>query len=100
LDLDEDPAPDLVVEIDVTSSSENRLQVYADLGVTEVWIYNGESLVIKQLQDGVYITSQTSQFFSRIPVPESVRFLQQAETIDYLELVKAFRKWVRSQVEK
>ncbi|MCE2661845.1 MAG: Uma2 family endonuclease [Microcystis sp. 53602_E8] len=55
LDFNEDPAPDLVIEIDVTSSSQNRLQVYADLGVAEVWVYNGESLVIQQLQNGTYI---------------------------------------------
>jgi Uma2 family endonuclease len=98
LDLAEDPAPDLVVEIDVTSSSQNRLQVYADLGVAEVWIYDGKSLVIQQLQNGTYITSQTSQFFLDIPVPEIARFLQQAETMDYLELVKTFQNWVRSQI--
>lgn len=100
LDLNEDPAPDLVVEIDVTSSSYNRLQVYADLGVAEVWIYNGESLVIQQLQNGTYITSQTSQFFLNIPIPEIAGFLQQAETTDYLELVKAFRNWLRSKMGK
>ncbi len=98
LDLNEDPAPDLVVEIDVTSSSQNRLQVYADLGIAEVWIYNGESLVIKQLQNSTYITSPKSQFFINIPIPEIAEFLQQAKTMDYLELVKAFRKWVRSQI--
>jgi Uma2 family endonuclease len=98
LDLTEDPAPDLVVEIDVTNSSLNRLQVYADLGVAEVWIYNGESLTIEQLQNGIYITSQTSQFFANIPITEIAKFLQQAETMDYLELVKAFRTWVRSQI--
>jgi len=98
LDLTSDPAPDLVVEIDVTSSSQNRLQVYADLGVAEVWIYNGESLVIQQLQNGTYITSQTSKFFQNLPIPEIAGFLQQAETMDYLELIKAFRKWVRSQI--
>jgi Uma2 family endonuclease len=98
LDLTEDPAPDLVVEIDVTSSSHNRLQVYADLGVAEVWIYNGESLVIHQLQNGIYITSQTSQFFLNIPIPEIAEFVKQAETMDYLELVKSFRNWVRSQM--
>lgn len=97
LDLAKDPAPDLVVEIDVTSSSDNRLQVYTDLGVAEVWIYNGESLVIQQLQNGIYITSQTSQFFLNIPIPEIASFLQQAEKIDYLELVKVFRDWIRSQ---
>jgi len=97
LDLTKDPAPDLVVEIDVTSSSNNRLQVYADLGVAEVWIYNGESLVIKQLENDTYLTSQTSQFFLNIPIPEIARFLQQAQTMDYLELVKVFRNWARSQ---
>ncbi|WGV23836.1 Uma2 family endonuclease [Halotia branconii] len=99
LDLTQDPAPDLVIEIDVTSSSNNRLQVYADLGVAEVWIYNGESLVIQQLQNDTYITSQTSQFFVNLPIPEIARFLQQAPTMDYLELVKAFRNWVRSQLQ-
>lgn len=98
LNLTEDPAPDLMVEIDVTSSSQNRLRVYADLGVAEVWIYNGESLVIQQLQNGAYMTSQTSQFFANLPIPNLARWLQKAETMDYLELVKAFRSWVRSQI--
>ena len=100
LDLNEDPAPDLVIEIDVTSSSQNRLQVYADLGVAEVWVYNGESLVIQQLQNGTYITSPTSQFFPNLPILEIAIFLQQAGQTDYLELVKAFRNWVRSQLQK
>jgi Uma2 family endonuclease len=100
LDLNEDPAPDLVIEVDVTSSSQNRLQVYADLGVAEVWVYNGESLLIQQLQNGTYITSPTSQFFPNLPILEIAIFLQQAGQTDYLELVKAFRNWVRSQLEK
>jgi Uma2 family endonuclease len=100
LDLAKDPAPDLVIEIDVTSRSNRRLQVYADLGVPEVWIYNGSSLVIQQLQNEIYIPSQTSQFFTNLPIPAIADFLQQAETIDYLELVKSFRNWVRSQIGK
>jgi Uma2 family endonuclease len=99
LDLATDPAPDLVIEIDITSSSPNRLQVYADIGVAEIWIYNGDSLTIKHLQNGLYITSGTSQFFASLPIPEIAGFLQQAQTVDYLELVKAFRRWVRSQIE-
>jgi Uma2 family endonuclease len=100
LDLAEDPAPDLVLEIDVTSSSQNRLQVYADLGVAEVWIYNGESLVIQQLENGAYIVSQTSQFFANLPISDIASWLRQANTMDYLELVKAFQNWVRSQIGK
>ena len=100
LDLNEDPAPDLVLEIDVTSSSQNRLQVYADLGIREVWIYNGKFLAIQQLQNGTYITCQSSQFFGNLPILEIAIFLQQAGQKDYLELVKEFRNWVRSQIEK
>jgi Uma2 family endonuclease len=100
LDLSIDPVPDLVIEIDITSSSPNRLQVYADLGVAEVWIYNGDSLTVKQLQNGIYSDAKTSQFFAGVPIPEIAGFLQQAQTIDYLETVKAFRRWVKSQIEK
>ena len=98
LNMAEDPAPDLVVEIDITSSSQNRLQVYADLGVAEVWIYNGQSLVIQQLQNGTYIATQTSQFFANLSVPDIAIWLQRSTTMDYLALVKAFRVWVRSQL--
>lgn len=98
IDLTEDPVPDLVIEIDVTSSSQNRLQIYADLGIAEIWIYNGSTLIIKQLQNSNYINSQTSQFFPNLSIPEVVGFLQQSETIDYLELVKSFRSWVKSQI--
>jgi Uma2 family endonuclease len=100
LDMAKDPAPDLVLEIDLTSSSPNRLQVYADLGVAEVWIYNGESLAIQQLQNGAYIVTQTSQFFANLSIPEIAKWLQQSTTMDYLALIKAFRVWVRSQIER
>lgn len=100
LDLRDDPAPDLALEIDVTHSSQNRLQVYADLGVEEVWIYDGDTLVVNQLQNGVYIVTQTSQFFPGLPIAELAVFLQTAATTDYLELVRSFRKWVRKQIKE
>lgn len=100
LNMEEDPAPDLIVEIDITSVSQNRLQVYADLGVAEVWIYNGESLIIQQLQNGNYMTTKTSQFFANLLIPDIADWLQRSATMDYLMLVKAFRVWVRSQLEE
>ncbi|MGK7926419.1 MAG: Uma2 family endonuclease [Spirulina sp.] len=91
-----DPPPDLVIEIDITSSSRNRLQVYASLGVPEVWIYDRNSLSIQQLQNEEYISCPNSQFFPNIPITEIAEFLQQAETTNYLELVRIFRNWVRN----
>ena len=100
IDLTQDPPPDLVVEIDITSRSENTLQVYADQGVPEVWIYNGSRLRINRLENGEYVEGEISLAFPSLPILEIVRFLEQAETIDYLELVKAFRNWVKSQIQQ
>jgi Uma2 family endonuclease len=100
LNMEEDPAPDLILKIDITSSSQNRLQVYADLGVAEGWICNGESLVIQQLQNGSYVATQVSQFFVNLSISDIASWLQRSATTDYLTLVKAFRGWVRSQIEK
>jgi Uma2 family endonuclease len=100
LNMAEDPAPDLIIEIDITSSSPNRLQVYADLGVSEVWIYNGEFLVIQQLKNDTYIAVQSSQFFANLAIPDIASWLQRSAKMDYLALVKAFRGWVRSQIEE
>ena len=41
IDLDTDPPPDLIIEIDITSPSLNTFPVYAHLGVPEVWRYDG-----------------------------------------------------------
>jgi Uma2 family endonuclease len=98
LNLLEDPAPDLIVEVDVTNSSPNRLRVYGDLGVAEVWIYDGTSLVIQQLENGSYSTAAASQFFPNLPIADMAGFLQQASTTDYLELIRIFRRWVRDQI--
>ena len=100
IDMNQDPPPDLVVEIDITSRSENTLQVYADLGVPEVWIYNGARLRINRLENGEYVEGEISLAFPSLPILEIVRFLEQAETMDYLELVKAFRNWVKSQIQQ
>ncbi|HEY9740149.1 MAG TPA: Uma2 family endonuclease, partial [Coleofasciculaceae cyanobacterium] len=40
IDFNQDPPPDLVIEIDISSSSINRLSLYAALGVPEVWRYD------------------------------------------------------------
>ncbi|EAW37060.1 Uma2 family endonuclease [Lyngbya sp. PCC 8106] len=99
LNFVDDPPPDLVVEIDITSSSDTRLKIYAQLGVPEVWIYNRESLLIKQLQNQAeYISTHQSLFFPNLPLNEITTFLTLAETMDYLILVREFRQWIRRQL--
>jgi len=49
-----DPPPDLVIEVDITSSS-CRFDIYRQLGVPEIWRYLGQTVRINQLQEGEYI---------------------------------------------
>ncbi|MBD2678864.1 MULTISPECIES: Uma2 family endonuclease [Nostoc] len=98
IDLAEDPPPDLVVEVDITSSSKNRFQVYADMGVPEIWRYDGKTFTINVLENQKYISVQQSLAFPNLPLIEISHFLKQVGEKDYLELVKEFRQWVKSQI--
>ncbi|MDJ0733925.1 MAG: Uma2 family endonuclease [Nostocaceae cyanobacterium] len=99
INLQQDPPPDLVVEIDITSSCENRLPIYADMGVPEIWRYDGNSFTINILQNQQYVTVEQSLAFPNLPLQEISRFLQQVNQQDYLELIREFRNWVRSQIK-
>ncbi|HYX17391.1 MAG TPA: Uma2 family endonuclease [Nostoc sp.] len=98
IDLTQDRPPDLVVEIDITSSSKNRFEVYADMGVPEIWRYDGNSFSINILQNQKYISVKGSLAFPNLPLTEISDFLEQVGEKDYLELVKEFRQWVKSQI--
>jgi Uma2 family endonuclease len=98
INLQQDPPPDLVVEIDITSSSKNRFEVYTDMGVPEIWRYDGNSFSINVLQNQKYISVERSLAFPNLPLTEISNFLEQVGEKDYLELVKGFRQWVKSQI--
>ena len=69
MDLAVDPPPDLAIEIDITSSSVDREEIYAALGVPEIWRYDGDTLRIFLLRlDGTYELSETSTCFPFLPI--------------------------------
>jgi Uma2 family endonuclease len=101
LDLTVDPPPDLVVEIDITSSSLNRMEIYASLGVPEAWRFDGTTLQVYRLgADGHYQVSERSVNFPSVPVTELLNFVRQGEAEDDTSMLRAFRAWVREQLAK
>ena len=99
LDLDIDPAPDLVIEVDVTRGSLDRLRIFAALGVLEVWRSDGETLQFLHLQtDGSYQAGPISRSFAGLPVFALAQFLEQGRTSDTTAWVRSFRAFVREQV--
>ena len=54
VDLEDDPPPDLIVEIDISHTDIDKLKLYANLGIPEFWRYNGETWRIYQRQENSY----------------------------------------------
>jgi Uma2 family endonuclease len=98
LDLENDPPPDLAIEIDITSSSVNKLGIYSALGVTELWRYDGENLKFYQLIEGEYVERKFSIAFPLVSVSEISRFIEQSKSMGEIALLKSFRAWVRGKM--
>jgi Uma2 family endonuclease len=98
-DLNQMPPPDLVVEVDMTSSSIKKLPIYLALGVPEVWRYEGKKLSIYQLRESEYVVCETSSTFANLPLPKVIpEFIQHSATTIYIDVLRDFRRWVREQI--
>ncbi len=95
LDLTVDPPPDLAVEVDITSSSLDRMGIYADLRVPEVWRFDGETLTMHGLDpDGRYRPLATSMSFAGLRPVDVERFVGLGRTTDKLRWARELRGWV------
>lgn len=94
-----DPPPDLSVEIDLERRSLERLRIYAQLRVPEVWCFDGESLTIHLLQSrGDYALSLNSVALPGLPPEEIVHYLQLSNDMDEVGWIRSFRAWVREEL--
>jgi Uma2 family endonuclease len=98
IDLSQNPPPDLAIEVDITTSSIDQLAIYAALGVPEVWLYNGNTLTLYQLQDGSYRVCDRSLSLPLLLPSEAVRFLELSQTMGETSLIRQFRQWVRQLI--
>jgi len=98
IDLNRDPPPDLVVEVEYSQSALPKLQLYAAMGVPEFWRYDGDKLYMYQLIAGTYEQCQHSLAFSQINVAKISDFLEDGKQHGELKMTKSFRHWVKKQL--
>jgi Uma2 family endonuclease len=99
IDLNQAPPPDLVIEINITSSSINRLELYASLGVPEVWRYDGSRLIFYQLECQEYVEREVSPHFPFLSPSEIMGFWETQKDVGETSMIRGFRQWVRSQIQ-
>jgi Uma2 family endonuclease len=96
IDLNIDPPPDLVIEIDVTSKT--QLDAYLALAVPEVWRYENDKLQINIWQNGKYIESKISPNFPNLPIAEIIpQFVEESRIFGRSLTLRKFRQWLKQQ---
>lgn len=99
IDLDIDPPPDLAIEIDITSRT--HPDIYAVLGVPELWRFEKGTLQIYCLQDGRYQVVAESRVFPGLSLCETIpAYLGQSKTQGRNRTLRAFRAWIREQISR
>ena len=97
IDLLVDPPPDLVLEVDITSPSTHKLQIYHQLVVPEIWRYVDGAVQILQRQAEAYSPCSTSPTFPFVSANLLNQFLQQSESQDDTTFIRSWRSWIRAR---
>ena len=93
IDLPADPPPDLVVEVDVTHSTLDKLAVYRAIGVPEVWRYDGGRLEFLVLEGDGYLEQPASHAFPHIRSTALATLLDDGRALTDIAWIRRVRRW-------
>jgi Uma2 family endonuclease len=94
-DIETDPPPDIVVEVERTSASLNKFVIYAALGVPEIWQERKKRVRFYLLSGGSYVESANSSAFPFLDSATLSEFLAKGLVEGSRKAARAFRAWVR-----
>ncbi len=96
LDMSVHPAPDLIVEVDITSLSTFRQHIFAAFGVPEIWRFDGEQIEILKLENGKYVPVENSLALPLVTPEKLTEFIKESQTLSRLEWIGKVRDWAKS----
>ncbi len=99
IDLSEDLPPDLVIEIDITSPSLDKLPIYAAVGVPEVWHFDGDRITILILTGNAYEPQEQSLVVPHLTRQQLADFLSTSQSMKRVAWLRHVRDWARRQSE-
>jgi Uma2 family endonuclease len=95
LDFEVDPAPDLLVEVELTSSAIEKMELFAAMQVREVWRHDGTSVQFYRWLNGRYNLIQTSVELPGLDAALINRFLEQRLEAGETTFIRAFRREIQ-----
>lgn len=96
LDLPEDPPPDLVIEIDITSPSLDKLPLLAAMDVPEVWRYDGNRLSLLELKSGTFVEAAQSVALPGVTAEALGKLLEESKELKRTSWVRRVRAWAQA----
>ena len=93
IDLDTDPPPELVIEIDISHPSLNKFPIFAGLGISEVWRYHKQALSIFRLQGGSYQAQEASDIFPGVTGADVMRLIADSQQMKRPLWLRSVREW-------
>ncbi|MBC8142188.1 MAG: Uma2 family endonuclease [Armatimonadetes bacterium] len=98
LEFPADPAPDLVIEVDITSPSLEGLPLYGKFGVREVWRADASGTVtIHRFDDAGAVTYEAdSAVLTGLTGAQITTLLTQNKTLSRRDWINAVREWAQT----
>ncbi|NET08798.1 MAG: Uma2 family endonuclease [Symploca sp. SIO2B6] len=102
LDFEVHPPPDLVIEVDNSSTSLDKFTIYTALHIPEIWRLRKGALTLYHFESSksdeepaYYRESATSLAFPRLPIRELPQFIEQAKVVGQRAAVRDLIQRVR-----
>jgi Uma2 family endonuclease len=96
LDMNVHPAPDLIIEVDLTSLSTFRQHIFARFGVPEIWRFDGKQIEILKLENGKCVAVKNSLTLPPVTPEKLTEFIKESQTLSRLEWIGKVRDWAKS----
>lgn len=96
IDLESDPPPDIVVEIDITNESLAKFDIYRVFGVPEIWRYDGTRVQMYDLAEAVYDGVAHSRFFPWLTCSTLQELLDLSKADGQTRALRVLRERLRS----
>lgn len=87
-----------MIEIDIIRPSFSKLPIYAQMGVPEVWRYDGGRLTILILEGPGYAETAGSAVLPPVTSSVLTNFVEKSKTSKRTIWLKTVREWIRKQI--
>lgn len=96
INLEIDPPPDLVIEVDIYHDSSSKFSIYVALGVSEIWQHDGSEIRFYHLIENEYQEVSHSVCFPFLSAQVVTQFLTPVEGKGTNAIKRDFRAWVQA----